>query len=138
MSSRFKGCFRNPGKGEDSGLFSYSCHQSRIILIIMRFYETVFAFCLEKPNLLSAQSFGYVLCILRMEALINGMLTIKVRASAIGMLSQMPNWPMTGVSANKGTNTNTMLRHTAMTTDSTGRSMAVWKLLPMMLMNEIR
>ena len=56
------------------------------------------------------------------------MLTINVIISAIGMLSQMPSCPMIGVSKNMGISTKTMLRQRAMTTDSKGRSMAVWKL----------
>ena len=75
---------------------------------------------------------------LRIEAHINGTLTNKVSTSAIGILSQMPNCPMTGVRTNKGISTKTMLRHTAMTTLSNGRSMAVWKLLATMLTKETR
>ena len=68
----------------------------------------------------------------------SGMLTIKVITSAIGMLSQMPVWPMRGVSKNGGISTKTMLRQRAMTTDSQGRSMAVWKLHATMLTNDTR
>ena len=66
------------------------------------------------------------------------MLTINVITSAIGILSQMPFWPMIGVSKNMGINTKTMLRQRAMTTDSKGRSMAVWKLQATMLTNDTK
>ena len=54
------------------------------------------------------------------------------------MLSQIPFCPMIGVSKNMGISTKTMLRQRAMTTDSKGRSMAVWKLQATMLTNDTR
>ena len=68
----------------------------------------------------------------------SGILTINVITSAIGMLSQMPFCPMMRVSKNMGISTKTMLRQRAMTTDSKGRSMAVWKLQATMLTNDTK
>ena len=59
------------------------------------------------------------------ERAISGKLIARVSASAIGMLSQMPSCPMSGVRTNNGISTKTMLRQSAMTTDSIGRSIAV-------------
>ena len=74
----------------------------------------------------------------RIDAAISGKLTNSVRASAIGMESQMAICPMMGESVKRGIKTKTMERHKAMMADSNGRSMAVWKLLPMMLTNDIK